>query len=86
MFVKFCRLLWELIRWMWNGGKVRTQKEMLIIHNICSECPHFVKDGGFGEGFDKCGICECNLHPSSTKLNKIALASTKCPDNPSRWP
>jgi hypothetical protein len=75
----------ELYRWLRYGHKYRSKKNMETIYTICQVCPHFVKDGGWMDGYDKCGICECNLHRSKRALNKIAWKTTSCPDFPSKW-
>lgn len=75
----------ELFRWIRYGHKFRSKKNMERIYTICQVCPNFVKNGGYGKGYDSCGICGCNLHRSSRTLNKIAWKTTSCPDMPPKW-
>lgn len=53
-----------------------------IFKNQCSQCPHFKKKTPQA---GSCSICGCRLHESSQTMNKIAWATTNCPDNPPRW-
>lgn len=75
----------EKKKWKEAGKPLRNPERIAEIYSICSGCPHFEKDGGFVPGYDKCGICQCNLHPSSDHLNKIAWATTKCPAETPLW-
>ena len=71
----------ERRKWVLAGKPMRTEDRMAEIHQICStKCKHFVPGGGLVPGYDRCGICQCNLHPTHTVLNKIAWATTHCPD------
>ena len=58
---------------------------MKEIYKICEGCPFFKEGGGFLPGYDQCGICQCNLHPSRRMLNKIAWATTRCPKTVPEW-
>lgn len=72
--------------WKRAGKPMRTEERMIDIHsNICSQCPFFEPGNGWLPGYDRCGKCLCNLHPTHTTLNKLAWATTHCPDNPERW-
>lgn len=75
----------EKKKWKKAGKPMRTKEEMERIYSICSKCPLFQKDEGWVPGYDKCGVCQCNLHPTAKKLNKIAWGTTHCPDNPPKW-
>jgi len=71
--------------WKDAGEPIRDLDTMAEIHSICSTCPLFEKDAGWLPGYDRCGKCHCNLHPTSKTLNKIAWGTTKCPDTPPKW-
>jgi len=75
----------ERKKWKEAGKPIRSKERMEEIYSICEKCPFFNKEDGIIFDFDECDICGCNLHPTDTKLNKIAWATTHCPDNPSRW-
>lgn len=79
------RFFKELYRWIIGGAKYRSPEEMLEIYDICKQCPFFKRGGGHVDGYDKCTMCGCNLHPTSKKINKIAWATTKCPLPKPRW-
>ena len=73
----------ERVEWIKGGKKVRPKKERERIYNdVCSPCPEF-KDAPLIGG--QCKICKCFLHPSREKGNKLAWATTSCPDSPPRW-
>lgn len=72
-------------KWIKAGRPVREQGDIFFLHNICSQCPFFNKGGGWLPGYDSCNRCGCNIHPSSTTLNKLAMGTTSCPDDPPRW-
>jgi len=72
-------------KWKEAGQPIRSPERMAEIHAKCSACPFFNKGGGIVPGYDQCGICKCNLHPSFHLLNKIAWATTHCPKDPPEW-
>lgn len=65
---------------------MRSPEEMGEYYAICQACPLFRRGEGYFPGYDLCGECGCNLHPSAETLNKLAWATTKCPKNPPEWP
>ena len=69
--------------WIEAGKPYRDKEEMERVYNICQECPFFqrsnIRHGG------KCGLCGCLLSAKGYKMNKIAWATTSCPDEPRRW-
>ena len=71
--------------WIINGCKYRSEKRIKEIHDICKKCPYIEEGEGNLPGYDACGLCGCNLHPTKKLANKIAWRTTKCPDNPPRW-
>jgi len=76
----------EKKKWKMAGKPMRDPNEMEVIYNdICSKCPHFLKGQGWVMGYDKCEICQCNLHKSHKTLNKLAWGTTHCPDEPPKW-
>lgn len=75
----------ERKKWIEAGKPMRSEEEIKRIHDLCSQCPMFRKKEGHISGYDKCGICECNLHPTSKTLNKIAWATTECPKDDPEW-
>lgn len=83
--MKAYQFLKEKKKWEDAGSPIRTAEEIEAIHKICSECPLFKLGGGWIPGYDRCGKCGCNLHPSHHIFNKIAWGTTRCPDDPPRW-
>ena len=75
------RYLLAQTKWIEAGKPLRSTKQIKDIYAICKQCEHFGKDL-FGT---KCKICNCRLHPSKKRINKIAMATEICPDNPPRW-
>lgn len=75
----------EKQKWKEAGKPIRSKERMEELHSICQKCPFFNKGEGMVPGSDECDICGCNLHPSSTTMNKLAWGTTHCPDDPSRW-
>jgi len=63
--------------WVAAGKPVRSQAEVEEIFNThCKGCWHY--DGKI------CNICGCMIN-TTTGLNKLHWATTKCPDTPSKW-
>jgi hypothetical protein len=75
----------ERKKWVEAGKPIRSPERMQEIHDICSECPLFKKKGGWLPGYDRCGECQCNLHPSHHTMNKIAWGTTHCPLDDPMW-
>ncbi len=75
----------EKKKWKAAGKPSRDDIDMKRIYDICRVCPAFEKGGGAISGYDRCGVCLCNLHPSRKKFNKISWATTNCPDVPPQW-
>jgi len=71
--------------WRLAGKPIRDVGRMKEIHEICSACPLFEEGGGWLPGYDKCSKCGCNLHPTNTTMNKIAMATTECPLDEPLW-
>lgn len=71
--------------WKEAGKPMRSPERMQEIYDICSECPLFLKGKGWLPGYDKCENCQCNLHPSTHTMNKIAWGTTHCPEKPPKW-
>lgn len=69
------------VKWYKAGKPLRTDEEIKEIFSICQSCQHFKKDL-IGS---KCNICGCRLHSTRKKVNKIAMSTESCPDNPPRW-
>jgi len=68
-------------RWDAAGRPMRSKEQMEDIFKICKECEHIKWDLlGY-----KCNICKCRLHHKREKINKIAMATESCPDDPPRW-
>lgn len=72
-------------KWVQAGKPMRSPERMGEIHGICGQCPEFLKGHGMIPGYDMCGKCGCNLHPSHHTLNKIAWATTHCPLEEPEW-
>jgi len=85
MFSEIIRFFKALIKWISQGCKYRSVRQIKKIHNICEKCPHFKRGCGRLKGYDACGLCGCNLHPTKKIANKIAWRTEKCPDEPPRW-
>ena len=79
------RYIKEERKWKEAGKPIRSAEEIERIHSICSKCPLFNKGGGWLPGYDKCSICQCNLHSKYTTMNKIAWATTNCPAEIPLW-
>ena len=74
------RYVKERIKWELAGKPMRSEERIReIFHQICKPCPHF--------GGDHCKVCGCYLREDLTKpkFNKIAWATTHCPDDPPKW-
>lgn len=68
-------------RWMVAGKPLRSEEEKKTIFEICTNCDHVQKDVfGF-----KCGVCKCRLHSTRDSVNKIAMATEKCPLDKPKW-
>jgi len=89
--IKLSHSLPELIRnfrkerkkWLNAGRPLRTQKQMhTIFEDICSKCDYFEPTG---KDKGKCQRCGCRLSKDGIMLNKIAWATTQCPDDPPKW-
>lgn len=74
------RNIWEKV-----GRPERSEKRIRELYNICTRCPNFQHKRGWIPGYDRCGICQCNLHPSTLIMNKLAWATTSCPNEPPLW-
>lgn len=85
MLDKIAKFLQEEKKWVLAGRPIRSEDEMQKIHEICRHCEHFEEGHGWLPKYDRCGICGCNLHPTQTAMNKIAMATTKCPLESPRW-
>lgn len=75
----------ERKEWKQAGKPLRSDDRIQELYSICSSCPMFEKGKGYVPGYDRCGICGCQLHPSAKKLNKLSWATTQCPANPPLW-
>lgn len=60
-----------LARWAAAGFATRSQDTIAERLAICQECPHFVKN--------HCAKCGCACVEKNRLMNKLALASEKCP-------
>ena len=67
--------------WVASGSPLRTDERIAELFKICQACPKI--ESTLGQSF--CGICHCRVANSGTKLNKLAWATTVCPDDPPRW-
>lgn len=70
-------------KWNDSGNPLRTPERINELFQICSQCPHFVKLPLITTG--QCSICSCFIKQHSNTLNKLAWATTECPDSPKRW-
>lgn len=65
--------------WVAAGKPMRAHDRMLDIYNsFCSKCPHYLTTGY------ACDICGCYIN-KGTFMNKLAWATTRCPDVPPLW-
>ncbi len=64
-----------LAKWAVEGFPVVPQEIYNQREAICLQCPHHTEKKGVYTG---CKICGC-------RKQKIALSTSKCPDNPPRW-
>ena len=65
--------------WVGAGRPVRPAHEVeRIFLEHCQPCEH--RDGG------RCSLCGCRIARDGHPLaNKIAMATSSCPDDPPRW-
>jgi len=64
--------------WIAAGMPLRTSERMIEIYdNICSKCEHFKED--------TCTVCGCNIKREGNTLNKLAMATTRCPLEEPKW-
>jgi len=76
------RFLREYVKWAWAGKPLRSSEEMGRIFSICESCPFFDRYAP-GETYGTCNKCGCNLDKTDKGRNKIAWATTKCPEE--KW-
>jgi hypothetical protein len=48
---------------------------------VCKGCPNYFDTFGIG---GRCNLCGCLINTGMT-LNKLSLATTRCPDDPPKW-
>jgi hypothetical protein len=73
---KLIRFWKERQEWIKAGRPIRTEKRIEELYDdFCKPCPFFQNDS--------CGKCGCRIKRKGTKLNKLAWATTRCPDG--RW-
>jgi hypothetical protein len=73
----------EKSKWSRAGKPLRSDEEIIRIFDTkCKPCPYF---NPTGETTGSCKICRCFLKREGHEINKIAWATTECPDNPPRW-
>ncbi len=82
MFDKAKQYFEERKKWLKHKRPYRTPERMEELFAICSGCEHFKPSK---EGVGSCGICGCNIKKEGAGLNKLAWATTQCPDEPPRW-
>jgi hypothetical protein len=58
-----------------DGGKKRSQEEILEILDLCKACP----GGYYNKEKDSCNKCGCPLTASRKFFNKLAMKSQHCP-------
>ena len=66
--------------WEKHGKPLRTKPEIEAIYKICQDCPAFNK----GALWSTCDECGCRLALEQSSMNKIAMATEKCPIG--KWP
>ncbi len=68
-------VLWNfskaIVRWNLAGRPVRTTDQVKSLYAICSQCEHLKKN--------VCQKCGCQCVETEVLLNKLALATEKCP-------
>jgi hypothetical protein len=65
--------------WVKAGKPMRSLETIKLIYNThCKECEHY-KSTGYA-----CDICGCYINEGEN-WNKIAWATTRCPDSPPKW-
>lgn len=79
------RFIEEFYKWIRYGRQYRSKSRMKEVYSICKSCPNFKKGGGWLSDYDSCNICGCNIHPVKRPVNKIAWATTSCPDKEPKW-
>lgn len=65
--------------WIKAGRPMRTPEKIKeLYNNVCKVCPHYLSSGY------SCDICGCYIN-EGTSWNKLAWATTRCPDEPPKW-
>lgn len=78
---KVTRYMKAVERWFAAGRPQRPPVRVKELYEmVCKPCPHFNTKGS-------CNICGCRVRASGKALlNKLAMATERCPDNPPRFP
>ena len=78
---KLRKLALELCRWMTAGKPYRSNSDInAIFTDICEPCEYFERKSDVR---GTCKLCGCKLKKTGKSFNKIAWATSRCPDG--RW-
>jgi hypothetical protein len=68
--------------WEKAGRPLRSPERIAQIHDeLCKPCDYYSTH----LGFNTCQLCGCGLRKKGAMMNKIAWATTSCPDKPPKW-
>ena len=71
----------ELNKWESAGKPTRSIDRIKELYEVCKGCPNYFDTFGIG---GRCNLCGCLINTGVT-LNKLSLATTRCPDDPPKW-
>jgi hypothetical protein len=71
----------ELKKWEEAGKPTRSIDRIKELYEVCKSCPNYFDTFGIG---GRCNLCGCLIN-TGVALNKLSLATTKCPDDPPKW-
>jgi len=68
------RFIWEQFKGLTK--RKATQEEIAERYNTCGPCFQFQPTGDMK---GKCLACQCNVNLKRSRMNKLALKTSKCP-------
>jgi hypothetical protein len=71
----------ELYKWEEAGKPTRSIDRIKELYEVCKSCPNYFDTFGIG---GRCNLCGCLVNTGMT-LNKLSLATTRCPEEPPKW-
>jgi hypothetical protein len=71
LLIRGWNFAWAMTRWVGSGFTMRSHSEIAARLAICQSCEHLVND--------HCNLCGCACTETEQVMNKLAIASEKCP-------